>query len=133
LRLFGSDDLTTVDRAISMAPVATLLAEAMLPVASPMSVYLESLTATPTPPAELPNGAEMAGVVVSDSRLNVRSAPTADGEIIAKLEPQASVTVTGRDSEQRWLQVRLDDGVGWVAAQFVRVQGDGSSLPIAGE
>lgn len=133
LRLFGDDDLTTVDRSLSMAPVATLLAEAMLPVASPMADYLASLTATPTPPAEPAVGAVMTGVVASNSRLNVRVAPAADAAIIAKAEPQADVTVIGRDADQRWLQVRLSDGVGWVAAEFVRLQGEVDALPTTSE
>lgn len=128
LRLFGDDDLTTVEHSFSMAPVATLLAEAMLPVASPMSDYLASLTATPMPP-----GAGLVGVVVSNSRLNVRAAPAADAEIVGKIELQATVTVIGKDAEQRWLQVRLGDNVGWVAAEFVRLQGDGGTLPTVGE
>ncbi len=45
LVLYGDEDLTTVDRAFSPAPVATLLAEAMLPQSTPLAEMIAALPA----------------------------------------------------------------------------------------
>lgn len=129
LRLYGADDLTVVEEAISMAPVATILAEAMKPVGRSMSDYLLSLTATPEPSIVIEGLAN--GVVSSSVRLNLRNAPDRNASIVGKIEPQANVTVMARSADSAWLQVQSASGEGWVSSEFVRLNGDVNALPVA--
>jgi hypothetical protein len=56
LRLFGADDLTVVDEAVSPAPVATLLAEAMQPPAvSVLDAVMTTLPRPQTPSVNTPS------------------------------------------------------------------------------
>ena len=131
--LYGDDDLTVVDFAFSPAPVATLLAEAMQPVASPMSAYLtrgpaQPQAATPAPGAQ--EGRAAGGQVISEGRLNVRAAPAADAAVAGQVEPGSALVVLGRSADGAWLSVRQGDVAGWAAAQFVRVDADPATLPI---
>jgi uncharacterized protein YraI len=128
LRLYGADDLTVVEQAISMAPVATILAEAMKPVGRSMSDYLLSLTATPEPSVVIDGVAN--GVVISSVRLNLRNAPDRNAAIVGKIEPQANVAVLARSADSAWLQVQSASGEGWVSSEFVRLNGDVNALPV---
>ena len=51
LKLFGGDDLTVVDSAISPGPIATLIADAMQPLATSAidAAMREMKNSTPTP------------------------------------------------------------------------------------
>lgn len=136
LRLFGADDLIVVDRALAPLPVATMLAEAMQPVA-----VLDEAMATPAPTSSasetsveasvetLADGA-VTGLVVSTSRLNIRSTPASDAPLVGKLEPQSSVNILGRTEAGDWLRVQGASGDGWVAAQFVKIAGSLAALPV---
>jgi hypothetical protein len=69
----------------------------------------------------VPPGAATGGVVVSDSRLNLRTAPDAGAAIVRKLEPGAAVTILERSGDGTWLRLQLDDGTtGWAAAEYIR-------------
>lgn len=129
LRLYGADDLTVVEEAISMEPVAMILAEAMKPVGRSMSEYLQSLTATPEPSVMM--DAPSNGVVISSIRLNLRNAPDRSASIVGKIEPQANVTALARSADGAWLQVQSASGEGWVSAEFVRLNDDLGALPVA--
>lgn len=68
---------------------------------------------SPAPPAR--------GIVVSDSRLNLRSAPDTAAVIARKLEPGAAVAILERSADGAWLRLQLDDGTtGWVAAEYIQ-------------
>lgn len=131
--LYGADDLTVVDFTFSPAPVATLLADAMQPVASPMSDYLTRGPAQPpaaTPAPGVAEGRAAGGQVISAGRLNVRAAPAAEAEISGRLEPESALVVLGRSADGQWLSVRQGEIAGWAAAQFVRVDADPAALPV---
>lgn len=131
LRLFGADDLMVVESAFSPAPVATLIAEARLPVGTPMAVLIESgvLDATPEPVA-IDSGAALLGSVVSEGRLNLRAAPSAGSAQVISLDSGASVIVLGQNRAGDWLRVRTPSGDGWLATSFVQVEGDTAALPV---
>jgi len=146
LVLYGADDLTTVTEAFSPAPVATMIAEAMRPVATPMSAYFAALTATPPAASlELPtatpmpaSGAEalsnpgtpLLGTVASTGNLNLRAVPSTDGRVVASLPAQSALVVLGRTQAGDWLRVRTPAGDGWVLASFVVLDGDPATLPV---
>lgn len=75
------------------------------------------------------------GVVdASIPRLNVRSEPSSDAAIIAKLPAGSSVTVLASDATGQWLRVKAEglSGDCWVAAEFVRMlDATTASLPTA--
>lgn len=142
LRLFGADDLEIVETALSPAPVATMLAEAMQPVALSMSDVIATRAAAPatrppaTPaPAEsmivAPQGVPLLATVQIQGNLNLRQAPTSDSAIVASLPGGSQVIALGRTETGEWLQVRTPAGDGWVNAGFVALDGDMGSLPVA--
>ncbi len=62
------------------------------------------------------------GVVnTEDTRLNMRSGPGVDFDIVIKLDPDDVVEVLGASDDGAWMQVREVDGdaSGWVAAEFI--------------
>jgi hypothetical protein len=94
--------------------------------------------ATPTPASAAAANAEQAGpsepgaavletagvqtgIVASDGRLNLRTAPEPNAAIVLKLDPGTQVTVLDRSPGGDWLRIQLADGsAGWVAAEFIR-------------
>lgn len=130
LRLFGADDLTVVDEAFSPGPVATLIAEARLPVGTPVAAIIEARSRQAQPASAADEDGTVTGTVISEGRLNLRSLPTAEGEAIAALESGAAVAVLGRTQAGDWLRVRTPAGEGWVNAAFVQVAGESSALPV---
>ena len=62
-------------------------------------------------------------VITEDTRLNMRSGPGADFDIVTKLDPDDFVQVLGASDDGAWMQVREIDGdaSGWVAAEFIRL------------
>ena len=70
--------------------------------------------------------------VIAYGRVNVRSAPGIDGEIIGQLDVDDEAEVIARSSARNdWLMIHFDDEVeGWVAYFTVTVTGDASDLPI---
>ncbi len=75
---------------------------------------------------------ETAVRVIAYGRVNVRSAPGIDGEIIGQLDVNDEAEVIARSSSRNdWLMIHLDDETeGWVAYFTVTVTGDPSGLPI---
>ncbi len=135
LRIFGGDDLIVVDVAPDPGPVATLIAQAREPMTVLDALMVEMATrtaapavsrtgatvaslATPTPAPALTAGAN--AIVVSETRLNLRTAPATTAAIAGKLSPGAVVTVLGRDETGDWVQVETAAGAGWVAAEYLR-------------
>ena len=61
------------------------------------------------------------GIVVSESRLNLRSAPDTAAAIVRKLDPGTVVSILERSADGTWLRLQLDDGTaGWAAAEYVQ-------------
>ena len=62
--------------------------------------------------------------------LRLRSAPTTEGDTLARIPYTTIVQAVGRTSDNRWLQVRYAGQVGWVAAAYGRLNGNFNSLPV---
>lgn len=143
LRLFGADDLEIVTSALSPAPVATMIADAMVPPALRMAdVIATRAAAPPTPvataspdpaasvtPSTSADGAILVGTVQTQGNLNLRNAPTANGAIVAPLASGSQFVAVSRTADGAWLKVRAPAGDGWVSAQFVALDGSAASLP----
>ena len=96
---------------------------------------------TPTPPAAAPAGGETAApapetaatptpatktvAVINTDILNVRSAPSADGQVINTTTQGERYDVIGRSQDGAWVQIGTDGReVGWVSAEFVQFEED---------
>jgi hypothetical protein len=59
-------------------------------------------------------------VTVTSEALNMRSSPSADGELIKTLKTGDTLTVTG-EAQSGWLPVEHDGDAGWVSAAYVDI------------
>lgn len=78
------------------------------------------------------SGAERSAVILQ--RINVRSGPGAGYESLGILNPKDVVALLGRDTGGRWAKIEFagaPDGMGWVAAEFIEVEGF-DLLPVIG-
>lgn len=89
-------------------------------------------SATPQPPQpataapaqnDTPTPAVQTMAVVQVELLNVRGAPSADGEVVTQISQGERYTVIGRTQDNQWIQL-VDNGrdLGWVAAEFVTLE-----------
>lgn len=76
-----------------------------------------------TPPATAQT--VLAGsALVANTRLNIRSAPSLDGDIIGVLIPGQVVGVVGRNASATWWQIADGFRIGWVSGGFVTLSPD---------
>jgi hypothetical protein len=88
-------------------------------------------------PAAQATGAPTTGVQATvnsgSSRLHIRSGPSTGDAIIGTANSGEQYTVTGRNSDNSWLQINTNGSEnGWVSAAYVTVTGEIDSLPIVG-
>jgi hypothetical protein len=70
-------------------------------------------------------------VVTGGSALNLRAEPGLEGEVMAKLAVDTAVKVVGGPrvvDGQQWWQVESESGIGWSAAQYLRVKASPSAV-----
>ncbi len=84
-----------------------------------------------TGPADRTVQATWTATVLVD-RLNVRRAPRITSNIVGKVRLGDKLTVTGRNENALWFQIKLGSGFGWVAHEWVSLDSGDSrfSLPI---
>jgi uncharacterized protein YraI len=90
-------------------------------------VQIPAGTQVPLPPTPKPGGSS--GRVLQ--RLNVRSGPGLSFDALGMLEPDALVTLTGRNPTASWFQIDYPSGPGghaWVTAQYIQTEASG--LPV---
>ncbi|NQU29209.1 MAG: SH3 domain-containing protein [Anaerolineae bacterium] len=83
--------------------------------------------ATPTLPAAPVEGQ-------TTSQLNVRSAPSANGDQVGIIAIFSKVEIIGKDSTSSWWMILYPEsptGTGWITTQFVQVP-DSSGVPVIG-
>lgn len=59
------------------------------------------------------------GIVVTQSKLNVRKGPSLASEIISKLEPNSSLEIV--DTIGEWHKIKLESSYGYVYKQYVKI------------
>jgi uncharacterized protein YraI len=99
------------------------------PTSAPTTTPIPGVTATAITRAALPtldpNGAYL---TVTTGRLNVRSLPTTNGNILTAIERYEQYPIVGRSISGDWYQIVVDNlrvvgiVVGWVSAEWVTVQ-----------
>lgn len=75
------------------------------------------------------------GSIEATAAINVRSAPSEEGEVLGGLYNGETADVLAVSEDGAWWQIDFADAAGeeaWVAAEFVEFQGERSSVPIFG-
>ncbi|MCL4249207.1 MAG: SH3 domain-containing protein [Anaerolineae bacterium] len=74
---------------------------------------------------------QVEAAIAAPNPINVRSAPSTQGEIVRILDPGTAVTVNGRNAAGDWLHIQLDDGDdGWLAAYLLQTEADVLTLAV---
>lgn len=130
---------------------AASLADAALPptindVIEPIDAYVapgsKSDSPLPTPTATPESGKQLRITITSQIRANVRSGPGTSFDIVAKANPGLTFDVLGKSEDGGWYQVATNvEGItaidgqsaenGWVAAELVRIAGEGEAPIVA--
>jgi N-acetylmuramoyl-L-alanine amidase len=69
-------------------------------------------------------------VVPPGDVVNLRAGPSVDEPVILRMGPRQSALISGKSHDGRWWKIRMGNLVGWVSAQFVRITGDTSTVPV---
>ncbi|MCL4394129.1 MAG: SH3 domain-containing protein, partial [Chloroflexi bacterium] len=106
-----------------------------VPTRTPTPTPSPSPTGASEPPDSTDNGPPIglgATTTLSDT-LRVRVGPSTDSEIVGRLRPGAAIKILARNDDSTWWEIAYPDSSqrGWVAAEFVTVTGDTSTLPLA--
>ena len=110
------------------------------PTPTPLIIITATLPPTQTPLPSLTPEPATATVAVAPaegqtiSQLNVRSAPSAESDLLGTVEIFANVQIVGKDPTSGWWMIvypASPTGTGWITAQFVQVS-DPSNVPVIG-
>lgn len=88
-------------------------------------------SATPEPPTPTVPVAPVEGQTIS--QLNVRSAPSAESDLLGSLQISTKVQIVGKDPASAWWLIvypQSPTGTGWVTAQFVQVTTSTENVPV---
>jgi uncharacterized protein YraI len=85
---------------------------------------------TPTPPLG-PNLPTFGVATVTAFRLNVRAEPSAQAPILTRVNLNESFPVTGRNTAGTWVQIIVNNQIGWVNSSYVRWPGV-AEVPVVG-
>jgi uncharacterized protein YraI len=97
--------------------------------------YVQVPQGQEVPPLAGAPGAESGPSGVVTQQVNVRSGPGTSFEALGTLNPQDTVTLTGKNPDGTWLQVAFSGatgGLGWIAAGYIQSTETGG-LPIINE
>lgn len=81
---------------------------------------------SPTPPPPTPTQPPQPVEGQTTSQLNVRSAPSAESDLLGTVYMFATVQIVGKDASSNWYLIQFPEspsGTGWITAQFVQVNG----------
>ncbi len=146
LVMYGAENLPVFQGELAQSGSADMGGQSEAPAAEPSTAPEESTQTAPVEGGETAQNAEAAptteqvrikpivGTVDSRfNRLNVRSGPGTNYDIVERLNPGSEVVSIGRTSDSEWLQLSLPDtadGTGWVAAEYVSLGGAEDELPV---
>ncbi len=108
------------------------------PTPTPLVIITATLPPTQTPrPSPTPEPATATPIVApvegqTISQLNVRSAPSAESDLLGTIEILAKVQIVGKDPSSGWWLIvypQSPSGMGWVTAQFVQAS-DTQNVPV---
>lgn len=99
------------------------------PEATPTPADTPTPEASPTPEATATP--EMARLVINNPTLNVRSGPGTNFSAIGQARNGERYDVTGKNAAGAWYQINFNGQTGWVAGEYVIVEGDASAIQVA--
>lgn len=99
------------------------------PEATPTPADTPTPEASPTPEATATP--EMARLVINNPTLNVRSGPGTNFSAIGQARSGERYDVTGKNAAGAWYQINFNGQTGWVAGEYVIVEGDASAIQVA--
>ncbi len=95
---------------------------------------IPSATLTPLPATATATIAPVIGLTTT--QVNVRAQPSAGATQLGVLAPFIQIQIIGRDSSDGWYRIQYSqapDGIGWVTAQYINVQGTTKDkIPVVG-
>ncbi len=73
-------------------------------------------------------------IVTALDNVNVRSAPSRSGAILARMQRTETARVVGRTGNNRWWQVNYNGTIGWVSSTFAQIQPNAElgRIPVTG-
>lgn len=99
------------------------------PTATPEEQPTPEPTAVPEPePTPTP---EAARLVINNPTLNVRSGPGTSYGIVGQARNGERYDVTGKNQAGSWYEINFNGRTGWVAGQYVRIEGDPGAIQVA--
>ena len=126
-------DLASRDATSIAQQVATI--DARNTAASPpLTATMASSTATPTPQPSAttaPTATSIepfARLLPDNDHANIRSGPGLDYPIVATLQPSVTAPITGRNDDESWWQIDLNNVSGWVIGQLIETLGMTTSV-----
>ncbi len=94
--------------------------------ASPVSTPVTPIPSAPAGPAT--------GIfVTAPYRVNIRTAPSVNANVLDIMAFGAQASAVGRNAVNNWIQVKYGETVGWVAAWVVVASDNTANLPVASD
>jgi uncharacterized protein YgiM (DUF1202 family) len=123
--------LTTLDQDIIALPVA---GGAVFPTPTPNPNATPTATPTGPPPTATPSSEPPAPssaiTVLAPFRLNIRSEPILDSNVIDVLPFSTPTPAVGRNAANNWIQIKYGSTTGWVASWLVIATDNTNLLPV---
>jgi uncharacterized protein YgiM (DUF1202 family) len=79
------------------------------------------------------SGGAQDATVIAGRGMNVRREPGTTGVVVWQLQSGEQVIATGRSADREWIRIQIPNrfqGIGWVYAPYLEVEGGADSLPI---
>jgi hypothetical protein len=109
--------------------VAPTFTPTATPDATPTPVDTPTPEVPPTPePTPTP---ETARLVINNPTLNVRSGPGTNYGTIGQARNGERYDVLGQNAASSWYQINFNGQTGWVAGQYVVIEGDAAAIQVA--
>ncbi|HRA00645.1 MAG TPA: LCP family protein [Thermoflexales bacterium] len=131
--LTDSEIPSSVDFIQPITPTVTLVppTPTMKPIPTTTPIPPTATPVLPTPQATpAPASAAVTLAVPEGDLVNARKGPGVQYEIVTRIGPGNAYPVTARSAPAGWLQIQVDGAPAWLSADFVRVTGDVSALPV---
>jgi uncharacterized protein YraI len=88
-------------------------------------------TLTPLPPTVVPTITPIAGTTTTE--VNVRASTSTASKSLGTIPAFSAIQIIGKDGSGNWLQILFNGGIGWVRADYVRVEDASVEIPVMGE
>lgn len=117
-----------IQTAIAQTETAKHIAEATTAVPTTEDAPETTPTITPTPTIPPVTGPITGRVNIS--YLNLRSGPSTLHNVIATFDGGTDLIATGRIPTSDWVEVEIDDVIGWMATDYLALNGNVLGLPV---